>query len=130
MRMVIIAASIAASGAAFAAEPEVRFNGTTPVAAMNLSDADGCFPARLEGRVVKRTFAKDEIMLAGVTIEQPSGERTYINVDGDKIDRASMAARGNAVRALQIMLREGARVQLGVFACGAAGRVLMLDAIR
>lgn len=130
MRMTVIAVALALSGAAWAADPEVRFNGTTPIAATSLADADGCFPARLAGRVVKRTFAKDEIMLAGVTIEQPSGERTYINIDGDKIDRSSMAARANAVRALQIMLREGARVQLGVFACGAAGRVMMLDSIR
>lgn len=130
MRTIIIAATLVASPASWAAPPEVAFNGTQPVAAKHLSDEEGCFPTRLTGRVVKRAFAKDEIMLKSVTIEQPSGERLLINIDGDKIERSDMASRTNAVRALQIMLREGSRVNLGAFACGAAGRVLMLDSIR
>lgn len=130
MRTIIIAATLLASAGAWAAPPEVSFNGTQPVSAKNLSDEDGCFPTRLAGRVVKRAFDKNEIMLTSVTIEQPSGERLLINVDGDKIERSDMASRSNAIRALQILLREGSRVNLGAFACGAAGRVLMLDSVR
>ena len=129
MRMIVITAAMAASGATWAAEPEVRFRGTAPIKAMNLSEENGCLATALVGRVVKRVFAADEIMMKSVTIEEATGERLLINIDDEKIDRANMAARTNAVRALQIMLREGARVNLGVYACGAAGRVLMLDAI-
>lgn len=129
MRLITITAAVALSGAAWAADPDVRFKGTTPIAATNLSDENGCHPTALIGRVIKRTFGADEIMMKSVTIEELNGERLLINVDDDKIDRASMAARANAVRALQIMLREGSRVNLGVYACGAAGRVLMLDSI-
>lgn len=130
MRMTAVAAALVLSGVAWAADPEVRFNGTTPIAATNLSDENGCVPTGLTGRVVKRVFAADEIMVKSVTIEQPSGERILINVDDDKINLAKTAARADAVRALQIMLREGSRASFGVYACGVAGRVLMLDSIR
>ena len=129
-RALLVGLALMVSGTAWAAEPQVQFKGATPIVATNLTDENGCFPTNVRGRVVKRTFAKDEIMLASVTIEQQSGERILINVDSDKIEKANMAARTNAVRALQIMAREGSRVRLGVFACGAAGRVLMLDSIR
>lgn len=60
------------------------------------------------------------------------GQRLRAPVDQDRRrqDRALCHDVVNhAVRAVQIMVREGSRVSLGAFACGAAGRVLMLDAI-
>lgn len=59
-----------------------------------------------------------------------AAELLMINVDGEKIERFDMASRNNAIRALQILLRGGSRVNLGAFACGAAARVLTLDSVR
>lgn len=127
MRLLMIAAALAAALPALAKEPQTKFAGNRPVSVTDLVDRDGCFPAKLSGRVVKRAFDENGVTLKSVTVEEASGERSFINVDSTRLEAASMAARANAVRALQIVLREGARVRLGVFACGAAGRVMMLD---
>lgn len=129
MRAIPIALAMVVSGAAWA-EPQTTFSGTTPTAVTGLSEENGCFPAKLNGRVVKRAFDANGITVTSITIEERSGERSFINVDDENLKTASMSARSNAIRAMQILLKEGARVNLGIFACGAAGRVMMLDAVR
>lgn len=96
----------------------------------NLSPRSDCQPALAGGRVVKRNFDKQGIWLTSLTIEEKSGARTYINVDEVALSDASMVAKSWAAIGLQTLIREGRTVNLGVRLCGAAGRVIMLDAVR
>jgi len=113
-----------------AAQLQTTFRGNRPIAITGLVEQDGCFPARITGRVVKREFNNNGLVVQSVTLEEASGERTFVNVDSGRLDSADLATRSDAIRGLQILLREGSRVTLGVFACGAAGRVIMLNSVR
>ncbi len=115
--------------AASAVEPRARFSGNNPTSVSGLVEQDGCFPAQFSGKVVRREFAKNGVVLNSITLEQPNGERTFVNVESDTLDKADAVTRADAIRAMQILLREGARVRVRVYACGAAGRVLMLEGV-
>lgn len=130
MRIVIASLVLAAASAALAGPIEAKFSGANPIALYGLSDEGTCIPDRISGRVVKRVFDDGGFKMKGAVIEQQSGERTYLNIDTDKISKASAAEMGNANRGLQILLNEGNRVTLGIFACGAAGRVMMIDSVQ
>jgi hypothetical protein len=77
---------------------------------------------------VKRDFAPDAVKLTGIVLEAPDGTREFINVSVP--DDLNMALRGNVFRGLQALTRTGRKVSGRAFACGAAGRVQNLDAIR
>lgn len=91
------------------------------------SDPD-CHPATLAGRVVARQFDRRGTGLTGVTIEEGSGRRTFLNVDL-KTDDLGMYQIGWINEGLNTLLRQGARVSLGIKLCGAAGRVMLLDSV-
>jgi hypothetical protein len=101
----------------------------------NLSQQDDCHPARLVGKVVKRKF-DDRVgtVVTGVTIEQSDGTRSFANIAvAENENWALDIGRANAawiVQGLQTLLKEGNRVSLGVYACGAAGRVLVVHSVR
>ena len=101
---------------------------TSVVALSNLYAETDCQPGRLIGLVVGRQFDKQNVVVSGVTVEGQQGERTFVNVDVD-LNNVNMATRSWVVRGLQTLLKEGNRVLLGVKLCGAAGRVMMIDAV-
>jgi hypothetical protein len=101
----------------------------------NLSPQDDCHPARLAGRVVKRNFDdKVGTIVTGVTIEHSDGTRNFANVAiAENENWALDIGRVNAAwiaQGLQTLLKVGNRVSLGVYACGAAGRVLVVHSVR
>jgi hypothetical protein len=97
---------------------------------VGLSDSrEGCHPSEMSGVVVKREFQKDEISLSGIVVELPDGTRSFINVIAVP-ESLPMAQRSNFVTGLQILTKVGRTVSLLVDACGAAGRMLLLDAIK
>ncbi|GHE69966.1 hypothetical protein GCM10019059_32150 [Camelimonas fluminis] len=131
MKALAIGVGMALAAAAPAlAEIKVDFSGKTPVAASGLSSQGTCIPVSLKGKVATRTFDKGGVAMQSVVIEERSGGRHFLNVDTAEIAEASMADRSNANRALQILLKDGANVRVKAFACGAAGRVLMLESVR
>lgn len=127
MRLAIIVLGLGLASPALAIQPQTKFAGKTPVAVSGLAERNDCYPHKLAGKVAARKFDESGIVLQSVTIEDSSGERTFINIDTDVIAQASAVVRANALRGLQVVLREGARVRLGLYACGAAGRVVMLE---
>ena len=85
------------------------------------------------GKVVKRNFSDDGLALVGLVLELSSGELTHINLDAfDTLeeDHVNLADRSWIVQGHQTLLRQGSNVSADVQACGAGGRVLMLDRIR
>lgn len=114
------------------AEPRYKLDGKQErvLELSNLSPGGDCHPSRIAGRVVKRSFDQNGIWVQSLTVEERGGARTYINVDTISIDTASRVAMSWAANGLQTLAREGRQVSLGVKLCGAAGRVIMLDAIR
>ncbi len=113
------------------AEPQYKLNKaqTQVVALSGLSSGIDCHPFTDSGRVTKQTY--DGPRVIGFTLAEKDGGRTYINVDPIDLDSAgSMLAAGWINDGLQRMLRKGKTVAIRGFACGAAGRVLMLDAVR
>jgi hypothetical protein len=91
-------------------------------------DAD-CHPASISGRVVARQFHRGSTNLLSVTLEERSGRRTLVNVDVNTQDlgRYQIAWIQDG---LNTMLRQGARANVQVKFCGAAGRIIMLDGVR
>ncbi len=111
------------------ATPKVRYSGDNPVAISGLAPKDDCHPIQASGRVVQRKFDRNGILMESVTIEGGNGARTFINVDSFYIGKFDAVTKGEAVRGMQVLLREGSRVRLDLFSCGAAGRVLMLNGV-
>lgn len=96
----------------------------------NLGGTEGCVPAKVQGRVVARDFDKRGTAIKGVTVEEKDGSRTFVNVDDLPKESMSMVDIGWVNSGLQTLLKQGNRVSLGVGACGAAGRVMVLDSVR
>lgn len=115
---------------AMAAPPKVTMasSGRRVVALTNLTSGEGCLPAVVKGKVVKRDFEPNGLFLSGVVIEEAGGERTFVNAgDNRGTDAATI---GLVKQGLETMLRIGNRVTIGVMGCGAAGRVLKMKSLR
>lgn len=113
-----------------APEPMYRVDAKGNVIALgNLTSGLDCLPDRLSGRVVKRTFNDDGILLQSFVLEYPEGERDFINVSIDHLGASNMVTVGHVVQGLQRLVREGRVVDIAAQRCGAAGRVLYLDAV-
>ena len=87
-----------------------------------------CAPTEDSGLVVKRDFEDDAVTLKGIVVEHKDGTRTFINVETPT--GLNMAEQGLVLDGLQRLSKIGRQVELGLFACGAAGRFLYLDRIR
>jgi hypothetical protein len=103
---------------------------TNVLALSNLDhETELCQPARIYGTIVQQQFDdKLGTVVTGVTVKEANGQRTVANVDVN-LDRMDMVTKGWVTRGLQLLLKEGNRVELGVKLCGAAGRVVMVDSI-
>jgi hypothetical protein len=99
------------------------------VSLSNLIDRGDCHPGKIVGRVVKRSFDQSGTLPTSVTFEEKSGVRTYVNIDADKVSASNMVTRGWIFQGLQTLLREGQNASVGVYLCGAAGRVIMLNSV-
>jgi hypothetical protein len=98
------------------------------IALSNLSS--DCSPGgSLTGKIVHREFAKDGLSVTGFVIEAADGTRTFVNVDVD-LNNSDQVTRSWVMKGLQTLLVEGRSTEIGFRACGAAGRVLELDAAR
>ena len=105
------------------------------VALSNLSK--GCDPPQgksfsLAGKIAKVNFDNQGLIVQNFVLEEDNGERSLINVDPISIDDPgmNMVSLGWIVQGLQTLLRPNLYIQGSAFACGAAGRVLLLDAIQ
>ncbi len=93
------------------------------------SGGDPCHPFTMTGRVTEQNFSGARV--TGFAIAGKDGSRSYINVEPIDLGNAgNMLAVGWINDGLQKMLRRGSRVTIRAYACGAAGRVLMLDGVR
>lgn len=123
--------ALASSHAAVAQTPSYQLDPSASrvVRLSNLTTGEGCHPSTASGRVVRREFDKSGLVVAGVVVQTPDGDRSYINVDQAAIDasRLGLATRGWVVIGLNTLLNEGQEVRLGIRLCGAAGRVAVLE---
>jgi hypothetical protein len=94
-----------------------------------LAQDSSCHPFEFNGIVVKRSFGNDGLTLTGIVIEQSDGTRSFINVDPVSA-YLGMALKYSLIQATQLLTRTGRKVKGRALACGAAGRVLMLDSIK
>jgi hypothetical protein len=122
-------AAVAVSAVAASAEVRTRDDGKGHVGEVaGLADASDCQPFEFGGTVVKRDFANDALTLTGIVIEAADGTKEFFNITIPK--DLNMALKGNVYVGLQQLTRLGRKATGRAFACGAAGRALMLDAIR
>jgi hypothetical protein len=99
------------------------------VSLLNLSSS-GCSPGgSVSGKIVHREFGNDGQTLTNFVIEETDGTRATVNVFVD-LTNADQVNRSWIMRGLQTLLVEGRSTYINVRACGAAGRVLELDAAR
>jgi hypothetical protein len=102
------------------------------VALSNLSKGGkGCSSFTFAGKIAKANFDQQGLMVQSFVLETNDGERPLINVDPMSFDDPEMnrADMGWIVQGLQTLLHANSYIQGSAFACGAAGRVLMLDKI-
>ena len=102
------------------------------VALSNLSESCEQRPSfPIEGKIAKVNFDQDGLRINGFVLEEGDGQRSLVNVDPVSLDSPGMnrADLGWIVQGLQALLRPDWYMQGSVFACGASGRVLFLDAI-
>lgn len=127
--LVSLAILLLVFGSAALARPKLTYAAGKVAALSNLSTDEGCLPAKLTGRVVKREFGRDGLYLQSVVLEEKSGQRTFINVE-DGYRTLDAATNGAVKQSLETMLAVGRPVALRVLGCGAAARMLTLDAVR
>jgi hypothetical protein len=110
--------------------PDYRLDssGLQVISLFNLSPGE-CFATSISGRIVKREFDARGVVPSGVSVEVPSGERSFINIDQYALAQLSNVARSWIITSLQTLLNEGREVTLGIKLCGAGGRVAYLDAV-
>lgn len=101
------------------------------VSLFNLSPDQSCakVTAPISGKVVQRKFGDDGLTVSGIVVEEPDGSRSFVNVEVH-LDASDQATRTWVMKGLQTLLAEGRSSQISYRACGAAGRVLELDAVR
>jgi len=130
MILAVMGAALVAAFHALAGTPRYKLDptGRTVVYLSNLSDADDCYPGKLKGKVAKRTFDAKGINLEGLVIEKPDGSRSFIN--GNSNHGEDAVTMGTVKRGLETLLKVGRQVEVGIYACGAAGRVQMLNSVR
>jgi hypothetical protein len=117
-------------GSTARAEISIRQNEKGDVVSISgLATPEGCHPFEMRGVVVKREFREDEMVLSGLIIEAADGTRTFVNVLALP-ESLNLAARGNLIQGLQRFGRVGRTVSTVIYACGAGGRTLFLDAIK
>jgi hypothetical protein len=104
-------------------------SGSAVVSLSNLYPDRNCSAQKTAGRIAKREFAKDGLTLSGVVIEELDGSREYVNV-GVELDKADAVTKSWMMRGLHTLLAEGRSVDADIMACGASGRMKMLNAIR
>ena len=92
----------------------------------------GSESATIEGKVVRLQFDDSGIAVIGFVLEESNGSRSFVNVHTPSIsdDGMDMADLGWIEQGLQTLLRPGTYIQGAIQRCGAAGRVLALDAVR
>lgn len=132
-KLVVLSLSITLVATAVShAAPRYKLDagGRRVVEVTNLGGTEGCVPSRVSGKVVAREFDKRGTTLTGVTIEEKDGSRTFVNVGDLPTSEMSMVEIEWVNRGLQTLLKQGAGVALVAGACGAAGRVMVLEAVR
>ncbi|MBB2961556.1 hypothetical protein [Methylobacterium sp. R2-1] len=127
--LIVLAILLLVLGGAALARPKLTYAAGKVVGMSNLSTDEGCLPATMTGRVVKREFGRDGLYLQSVVVEEKSGQRSFINVE-DGYRNLDAATNGAVKHALETILTAGRKVSLRVLGCGAAARQLTLDAVR
>ena len=89
---------------------------------------DSCHPDQFGGRVAKRKFDESGLIITGAVLEFDDGTRQFVNIEVDTEVMAPIQT-GWVVPGLQKLFKEGRDVSLKLYRCGAAGRVLYVDAV-
>jgi hypothetical protein len=130
MRSLILLVSVLVASASHA-EMQISQDGRGQVVSISglYDDPEGCHIFRTDGLIVKREFKDDALTLSGVVLEASDGARSIVNVDIEP-GKLGMAAKGNLMHGLQLLTAVGRKASVAAYACGAAGRVFFLDAIK
>lgn len=129
MKSWAILAFLAVASSAAVAGPKYQLDRTNSrvVALSGLSSGGLCQSFEMTGTIAGRKFNGARVV--GITVKDKAGIRSYVNIEPVTLDNADMVTIGWANQGLQQLTRKGSRVRLRIDACGAAGRVMMLDAI-
>ncbi len=127
--LIALAILLLVLGGVALAAPKLSHAAGKVVGLSNLSTDEGCLPAKMTGRFVKREFGRDGLHLQAVVVEEKSGQWTFINIE-DGYRSLDAATNASVEHAVETILPVGRPVALRVLGCGAAARQLTLDAVR
>jgi len=87
-----------------------------------------CFrlPKPIVGTIVRRQFAEDELTVSGLVIRDAKDERTLVNIDIERLRQLPYVEQENFSEFVSL----NKPVRVWVYACGAAGRMLIVDRIQ
>ena len=109
-------------------EPHFIYDSRGKISGLNnMSDRNAvqdCELAKWRGRIVKLGRDNMELRIQGFTFLRDDGQRIHINMDDYLYDESSMTVRDY----IPSLIKEGARLNLDIRQCGAAGRVFFLEA--
>jgi hypothetical protein len=105
-------------------------SGSRVIGLTNLYPDRDCHPAgQIVGKIAKRSFAEDGLALTGFVIEESDGGRQFVNAFVD-VSILDAATSGWIRQGMNTLITEGRTAIVSTKACGAAGRVLMLESVR
>ncbi|WP_322868306.1 hypothetical protein U7859_02305 [Bradyrhizobium ottawaense] len=119
-----------ASGSSHLPQYHLDQSGGRVASLTNLYQGTDCHASgQTVGKVARRSFSNDGVALTGFVIEGSDGNREFVNtsVEFGALDAATAAWIRQGMNTL---IREGRTAAISTKACGAAGRVLMLDSVR
>ncbi|SON53660.1 hypothetical protein HDIA_0119 [Hartmannibacter diazotrophicus] len=130
-RLAVMAAVIAASAALpagpAAAKVQVRTDaGKSIVAISGLTEAADCRAFSATGTIVDVT--QENGLPRGMTFQETGREAYYVNLP-ELYKFGSTFEKKQVLRAYKALVRPGIAATIHAFACGAAGRIVKLDAI-
>jgi hypothetical protein len=114
-------AAFAVGGPATArSEPTVaRQGGATTISGLHHGEED-CGLRSMSGKVVKRTFDKNEIVPTGIVLEARDGTRVIVGIKLDGVDDWAENLKREVFPALQRLTKPGRYVHENMVTCGNA----------
>ena len=113
-------------GKAFVDYDSRRAERDSAIAVYNLFPAEyssSCAKASWVGKIVKIKYGDNGVSMDGIGVVDAEGERDYVNFDFDELSMVDLEWMPH-------LIKEGRRIQLFTYHCGAAGRVAYLHHLK
>lgn len=121
-----VAASPAVATSPAAGEIKTKFRDGKAIAIARLNTDETCMSGTITGKIVKREFADNGVILRSFVYEATDGTRGFVNIDPVP-ENMGLAQADDVRNALQQLTKVGRPFRAEIRYCGAGGRFLYLE---